>query len=339
MFFNDDIKTISKVNTLKIPIFADENINKELKYKSLFNVTESIPKPVSIETIVISMKNNNLLDNEIKTMIDDMSNCQNIFFKKIQQELFDNKNLNIKRKRYKNKKKGMNSLDVKEKKLLGRKTNNDSTIRIHNKFSMDNIINKIKNILKRSLLSFINKVIYNTYDIDELQNLFIKLNLSVSATSYIVKDIDYKCLANKKNKKDNLELLKLSIKDFLSQNISTRYKSLDLNSSQCNKTIINFLCSDLYNKDLFNFIFNKLNFGDWLNIFIYNKNINDYPEYNSLAIKHVLIINKSLIGIDSFLKELSEDKDYLYCFILLIYNYKRYFSIKSGRKGRKMNNN
>ena len=244
MFYNDDIKTISKVNTLKIPKFADEDINKELKYKSLFNITESIPEPISIESITITMKNNNLLDNEIKTMIDDMSNCQNIFFKKIQQELFDNKNLNIKRNRGKNKKKGMNSLNVKEKKILGRKTNNDSTIRIHNKFSMDIIINKIKNILKRSLLSFINKVIYNAYDIDELQNLFMKLNLSVSATSYIVKDIDYKCLANKKNKKDILELLKLSIKDFLSQNISTRYKSLDSNSSQCNKTIINFLCSD-----------------------------------------------------------------------------------------------
>ena len=60
MSFNNyyNIKTISNLNTLKILIFADDDKNKILKYKSLFNKKESIPEPVSIECINDLIKKN-----------------------------------------------------------------------------------------------------------------------------------------------------------------------------------------------------------------------------------------------------------------------------------------
>ena len=47
-----------------------------------------------------------------------------------------------------------------------------------------------------------------------------------------------------------------------------------------------------------------------------------------------IIIQNSLVTIETYLKELYEENDdaYFICFLLLIYNFRRYFSIKGDRK-------
>ena len=64
----------------------------------------------------------------------------------------------------------------------------------------------------------------------------------------MIKDINYKTIANKTRKSDNLDLLTLSIEEFLSCNVSTRYRKIkqreNINLSNYNKIIIDFLLKD-----------------------------------------------------------------------------------------------
>jgi hypothetical protein len=82
--------------------------------------------------------------------------------------------------------------------------------------------------------------------------------------------------------------------------------------------------------------FNKLKIEDWLNIFIHMKELNDFPSFNSLDSVNKKKIEDSLIRIEEVFNDLaSEGNIYFYCFILLIYNYKRYYLIKQDRKSQK----
>lgn len=82
----------------------------------------------------------------------------------------------------------------------------------------------------------------------------------------LIKDINYKSIANKTRKRDNLNLLTFSIEEFLSCDVSTRYRKINKeeynNLSKYNKIIIDFLFKDDINKDLFTFIFKNLKIED-----------------------------------------------------------------------------
>ena len=64
------------------------------------------------------------------------------------------------------------------------------------------------------------------------------------------------------------------------------------------------------------------------------KELNDFPSFNLLNYNDKIIIQNSLVTIETYLKELYEENDdaYFICFLLLIYNFRRYFSIKGDRK-------
>ena len=119
------------------------------------------------------------------------------------------------------KNKNINKIVIgRESGMLGRKRKGDSSNRRHNKYNSDNIIIKIKNILKKYLIIFINNIIKNLIDDVIQRNLILNtLNLNDNNTEYLIKDIDYKFLSEKINKNDNLKLLFLKIKDFLSHQI------------------------------------------------------------------------------------------------------------------------
>ena len=139
-----------------------------------------------------------------------------------------------------------------------------------------------------------------------------------------------------------MDLLTFSIEDFLSCDVSTRYRKINKeecnNLSKYNKIIIDFLFKDNKNKDLFTFIFKNLKIEDWLNIFIYQKELNDFIPFNFLEEGQKKIIEASFIRIDNFLDKLSEEGDvYFFCFLILIFNYKRFFLIKQERNKRKKN--
>ena len=139
---------------------------------------------------------------------------------------------------------------------------------------------------------------------------------------------------NKKNKLYNLKLLNLTIKDYISQDISPKNKKPH---SDYNKRIIQKLLDDEQNRHIFDFIFKDLKIEDWLDIFIYKKEIDNYINKNKLNICEINVIKENLIRIDnSFLEKPINDELYIKCFILMIYNLKRYLLMKEGRRLQKI---
>ena len=293
-----------------------------------FVIKSPVPKLLSDEDIFTTMKEKVNINKKIETTLYSLQNITNILIDKVKKEI---EQTNYTRNKESIKK---TKLDLK----LGRKTKNDYSIRSHNKYAPDNITNKIKNILKKYLIIFVNNVINSVYKKEQIIKILNKLNLPIHNPNSVIKDIDHKSIANKKKKSDNLKLLDYKVKEFLSQNISCRYKNIN-KLENYNTIIIQSLLDDNKNegnKNLFNFIFNGIKIEDWLNIFTHQKELSDFPSFNSLGIKSKKIIEKSLVRIEDYFEELLDEGDiYFYCFILLIYNFKRYYLIKQGRRNKK----
>ena len=312
---NDNIKPVSNEGKRNATFITEEKLPEIFLEKDIFNI--------------INSKNN--ISEEIKDILYINSNKYDTYIEEVKKILIRNTNKNKKIKI-------VFKEDENEKTFLGRKRNEDTIVKIHNKFSPDNIINKIKNILKQKLLYFVNNVINNIYDITERKIILNNLNIPNNHESLLIKDIDYKTLADIKAKNVNLSLLKLSLKKFLSQKISARYRSFNCNDEslyQCNKLLINSLLNDNENRNLFNFIFNNLTVDNFLDIFIYKKEISDFYGFNQLNEREQKILQKSLIRVETVFQEIKDEANYLLCFILLIYNYKRYFIIKQSRNRKK----
>lgn len=315
-FENNDINQISK----------EENPNLRI---NPFITTEVLPQIILEKDIFNIMQTKMNIPEEIKDIININYNMKDTYIENIKKALNE--------RIYKKK---TTKIECKEKEmaLIGRKKINDASVRSHNKFSADNIINKIKNSIKRNLIFFVNNVINSLYDGTMRKNILNKLNIPNQGAYALIKDIDYQFIAKKKTKKDNLFMLKLTLNQFLSQNVSKRYRSFkgqykDL--SQNNKLIIDVLLEDKKNRDIFNFIFNKLSVGNFLDIFIYQKELNDFCDFNLLEEEEKNIIRNGLIRVDLLFNEIKDEANYLFCFILLIYNYKRYYIIKQSRRKKK----
>ena len=306
--------------------------NSKSKNNSIFTINRTIPEPFLEKDIIHIICSKIETNKKFIYILNSPSNIQDIFVKKVKKEITDKiikrNNKLIKEKKNKNK--------------SGRKRKDDESIRIHNKYTPDNIINKIKNILKKYLLIFVNNIIFFLYDKEKIKEILTNLNLPKHISLSLIKDIDYKSISNQKKKKDNLALLNLSVRKLLSFNISGRYRIIFKNGNknlfQYNKLIIDYLFTDENNRPIFNFIFNEINLDNWLDIFIHRKELNEFPQFNILDINQARIIEKSLVRIEDYFDELSEEGDiYFFCFILLIYNYKRYYLIKP-EKNRRRNN-
>jgi hypothetical protein len=205
----------------------------------------------------------------------------------------------------------------------GRKTKNDFSVRTHNKFSFDNMIDKIKNMINTSLVLFCNKIIKAIY-INEEQIIQIfsmaKISKEISRTK-IIKDIDYSFLANKRKGNEVLELLNMTVKDYLSNKISSKYVNIP---NEYNELIINQLLLDDNNKDIFVFLFN-IKIGDFFYVYIYQKDIKDFLEFNNLNSNHKRIIKNNLVRINDCLNKIvSKDETYFQCLVMLIYNFRRF---------------
>ena len=327
-------------------LFNKENLNlsykniqkSELQTKSRSNLQIPLEKSISgilyEDDIIRIIQNKTNINEKIKKIFDSYSNIQNNDclqnVKKVITERID------KRKKRINK-------EIKNEEIqFGRKKKDDLSIRNHNKYAPDNIINKIKNTIKKYLILFVNNIISSIYGVSKINEILSSLNLPKHASHALIKDIDYKSLAHKIRKKDNLDLLNFSIEKFLSHNVSTRYgkinktKNGDLN--KYNKIIIDYLLKDEKNKNIFNFLFKELNLEDWMDIFIHKKELNDLLSFYLLDSKQREIVEESFVRIDDFFQELSDEGDvYFFCFILLIFNYKRYYLVKQERKGKNEN--
>ena len=308
------------------------NLQRNPIIKNKFYINKTLPLPLYENDIIKIINTKMNISYNIQNILNAVSNIKNDSrIEIVKKDITEKLDTRSKRtnKRLKNKE------DIK----FGRKKKEDLSFRIHNKYTTDNIIIKIKNVMKKYLIIFVNNIIISLYGSKKINEIRTILNLPKHASLSLIKDINYKSIANKTRKKDNLDLLTISVEEFLSCSVSTRYRKINKeeynNLSKYNQIIIDFLFKDNLNRDMFNFIFKNLKIEDWLNIFIYQKELNDFHSFNYLGESQKKIIEESFIKIDDIFDKLSEEGDlYFFCFLLLIYNYKRYFLIKRERQGK-----
>ena len=226
-----------------------------------------------------------------------------------------------------------------EKKKSGRKRKEDNTLSKHNKNTPDNIIKKIKTKILKYLLIFINKLLYSIFDRNTIKSCLKKVNRSEYEEKEeigLIKYLGYKIFVDKMKKDFNIECLKMTLKDFLSNKVSNKFKTIN---EDTNKKIIEYL--EKQNNEIFNFIFN-LKLGDWLDVFLYKKEFEDFGIIHGNKIK---IIMDSFQRVDKLLinicKKDNTDYDYLSSFICHMYNFERWFLIKIDRNKKNLidNNN
>ena len=215
------------------------------------------------------------------------------------------------------------NVNVEKENKRGRKTNKSGRNK-HDKNKSDNIIKKIKAILFKSSLTFMNNI------------------LNMNKEKKLLK-LDYYKYVNKLKKENDLNLLKMTLKDFFSQEISKKYKTKE--SPEHNKIIIDNLINDIMAekeeniKDNINyktimFIFN-ITFEDFIDIYTYKKSLddllNDY-KINKNEIDYMRIKN-NIRGINDISKDITKKNEgkYFSLFIFYLYNYKRWFYLRKCR--------
>ena len=329
---------VDTINNETIDIINDDIYFIKQKNKDKFIISKSIyiPPLLNLVTIFNFMLEHIKIDNKIKKILNINCYTNNIILEKIMGQLIIKEDRRYKRLDNNTKDNSDNFL----KKKIGRKRKDDISMPIHDKYAPDNIINKIKNILKKYLIIFVNNIINNLYDRDKIIFILTTLHLPINSNSRtIIKDIEHKSLSNIKKKDENLNLLNYNLRELLSFNLSERNKTIykkEEDFSDYNKKIIKYLLEEDNYKVVFTFIFKELTLENWLDIFIYKIELNDFPTFKSLAHNIKGIIINSLVRIEDFFEELNNQKDiYFVSFLLLIYNYKRYYMIKRGRKARK----
>ena len=231
--------------------------------------------------------------------------------------------LNKKRKREDNYINFFNEGDKKDGNKRGRKTENCPEIK-HDKMSADNIIKKIKTKLFEYIIKFFNLLLKKMKLINELVK------------------IDYKYIDNLRCKNE-FKIFNSTLKDILSLDISPKFK---YKSKEYNKKVIEGIIENEiilnekndFNYDTLMFVLN-MTFRGWLDVFTGKNNFeniaNDYAG-NQAKINFDLI-KESFVGIDNLLGDLVNkyDDKYFAFFVFYLYNYERWFCIKSPRNGKK----
>ena len=325
-------------NIMKI----DSSIDTDNKTKILFEVNTLIPDPFleyQINVIIRLMDINK--EQKEKYYLETKEICDKIYL--VRDKIMLKKNerrRHLKRKNgvFENKNKDESNETIK----TGRKKKSDGTNRFHNKYSLDNLFNKAKNMINKSLIEFINILINKIYTKEKIKRMFLELNIekkkSNSKLIKVIKDNQYNFIKDKKKSSDILKLFSLTIKEYLCNEISTKYTNLP---SDYNEKVIKWILKDDKNKEISDFIFNKLKIEDWVDIFLYRKKLKDYFAFNSINQNSQKIIKENIIGIDYYFQEIyldnkgNADKEYFHCFLLLIYNLRRYIMIKEKRNYQK----
>ena len=325
-------------NIMKI----DSSIDTDNKTKILFEVNTLIPDPFleyQINVIIRLMDINK--EQKEKYYLETKEICDKIYL--VRDKIMLKKN---ERRRHLKKKNGVfenkNKDESNETIKTGRKKKSDGTNRFHNKYSLDNLFNKAKNMINKSLIEFINILINKIYTKEKIKRMFLELNIekkkSNSKLIKVIKDNQYNFIKDKKKSSDILKLFSLTIKEYLCNEISTKYTNLP---SDYNEKVIKWILKDYNNKEISDFIFNKLKIEDWVDIFLYRKKLKDYFAFNSINQNSQKIIKENIIGIDYYFQEIyldnkgNADKEYFHCFLLLIYNLRRYVMIKEKRNCQK----
>ena len=186
----------------------------------------------------------------------------------------------------------------------GRKRKDSRLTGNHNKFSDDNIRKKVKHLVLKNLLMFINDKIKEIYKFKIGKGIFIKQLLTI----------------NQKQKTDatilfNQKFLDKSIGDIFSEDISTKYTVYPLSH---NRELINLLLKDEDNnrRFYFNKLF-KLSFRDSL------KHFSGRQEIEEL---------KGMKKFDSIKQDFENDEDYLNLLQYYVMNFENIIKNRRARR-------
>ena len=223
---------------------------------------------------------------------------------------------------------------IKEAKQLGRKKNFDKLMSLnsgdisHDKFSTDNILQKIKTHIHKYLIIFINEfleVFFTKEQIIGNDKATIRAGKKyvVPKDLKMIKSLDSNIYVNKTSKEDNLKFLNMTLKEFLSQKINRKFITFEENANEI--TITKIMKE---NNENINFVFN-LKLSEWIDVFLKKKEFKDLNGFNENI---NVTMNKR---IDELLKEINEnnkEKNFLSLFLICIYNFERILRIKKERK-------
>lgn len=205
----------------------------------------------------------------------------------------------------------------------GRKIKNNSSNgrEEHDKNSPDNIIKNIKAKLFNYCLNFLNNVINGNSDKKKQRFKLLKLNYEY--IDRLKRDID-------------LELLETPLKNIFSLNISTKYRA---KHNDHNKNIISEILNEknketkLYHYNTVKFVFD-LTFGEWLDLFTFKINLDRFYNYEYEDVKFGKI-KENINGLSDLLNKIAKNKknkkEYFSLYVFYLYNYERFFMVKSPR--------
>ena len=272
---------------------------------SFENNNTFVPEFIKVDDIEDLFKMDNILNYFTNTLI----NTKELNFDKdINNEKEDNIILDkkfVENIQWKEREKILSKRPFKEKKDLGRKKKEYEGLGLHNKFSDDNIIRKVKNAILQNTRIFINSKIKTIYEYKNNKFSKRKELLKMKKSQPISSRVDY-----------NKNFLEKNLGEIFSDNISSKYIQYP---SSHNKKLIESLINDEdeQKRKIFNEIFN-LTFLDCLNHFRGSKIIEELKGLNNL---------------EEYLKraKIIKDKEYCTIFKYFVNNFEKIIMDKKAR--------
>ena len=212
--------------------------------------------------------NNNIFSNSInQSILEDGNSIGNSTFNPSYLNIFNIPNINeierptnIETKEENNKESTLNSKSLFKIMKPGRKKKRDNAKSQHNKFSDDILRRKVKSIILKSIMKFINAKIYYMYNGNIGHNIYLKQLLKVNGNQNSNATIRF-----------NQNFLNKNLRDIFSENISTKYSNYDINH---NKNLIkDLLKEEDENKRLYFIKFFNLTFLQCLRHYIGEESI------------------------------------------------------------------
>jgi len=292
---------ISEFSSFNNQNYSFENNNTILHNNSF------VPEFIKIDDIEDLFKVDNILNYFTNYLIN--TNTKELNFDKDDKNEIENDNIFDKKFveniQWKEREKILSKRPFKEKKDLGRKKKEYEGLGLHNKFSDDNIIRKVKNAILQNARIFINSKIKTIYEYKNNKFSKKKELLKMKKSQSISSRVDY-----------NKNFLEKTLGEIFSEDISSKYIQYP---SAHNKKLIESLINDEdeQTKKIFNEIFN-LTFLDCLNHFRGRKIIEELEGLNNLEdyIKRAKII---------------KDKEYCTIFKYFVNNFEKIIMDKKSR--------
>ena len=209
-------------------------------------------------------------------------------------------------------------------------------------YRTDHILGKLINIINLSLLNFINNLITSLYSKEKiyliLEGIIPSKEIINKDLKNVIKKNDYTSRGRLESKEEKLNLLNLTLKKYFSIKISTKYTKSKYPPNY-NELIVDKILASENNQGIFDFILNDLLIKDWLEIFLYKKDLKDFDKYNSFDKEKRNKIKENLERIDKYINKIynkkNENKIYFHCFVLIAYNLYRYLLLKEKRNKNK----